>query len=164
MVGKRDNSIRGWEVLAIPVIASFFMSAWDLFTDPINSTYRPMWVWEEGGPYFGVPLSNFLGWYFVVFVFYLLFVLNNKSRNNNRSVPEIVQVKWYWLLPVLMYFSPMLEVVTVYLWRENKLMTSLEGHEWWSKGMFGSMLLVALWTILPYSAYSLWILNKDFRK
>ena len=163
MIGKRDNSIRGWEWITIPLIASFFMSAWDLFTDPINSTFRPMWVWEEGGSYFGVPISNFLGWCFVVFVFYTLFAFYNRWRNNDKPAPEITKYKWYWLLPIIMYFSSMLEVITAYLWRDNVLMTSLEGHEWWSKDMFGSMILVALWTILPYSAYALWRLNKDFK-
>jgi len=163
LIGKRDNSIRGWEWITVPLIASFFMSAWDLFTDPINSTFRPMWVWEEGGSYFGVPISNFLGWFFVVFVFYTLFAFYNRLRNNDKPAPEITKYKWYWLLPIIMYFSSMLEVITAYLWRDNVLMTSLEGHEWWSKDMFGSMILVALWTILPYSAYALWRLNKDFK-
>lgn len=162
VLSKRDNTIRGWELLSIPAVSAFAMSAWDLMSDPINSTYRPMWVWEEGGPFFGVPISNFLGWYFVVFVFYFLFALYNR-RHNEDPTPEIVNNKWYWITAVLMFIFVLLENFTGYLWRESILVKSLDGHEWWSGDIYGSMLLVALWTILPIGLYALLRINRDFK-
>jgi putative membrane protein len=29
------------------------------------------WVWERGGPYFGVPLRNYLGWLVTTFLIYV---------------------------------------------------------------------------------------------
>jgi len=39
--------------------------ALDLFMDPI-AVKSGDWTWLEGGPYFGIPIGNFLGWFFVV--------------------------------------------------------------------------------------------------
>src|ERR1700732_5270330 len=50
----------------VPVIAAFIMVGWDLCFDPAASTIAHMWIWENGGGYFGVPLTNFLGWYLTV--------------------------------------------------------------------------------------------------
>jgi uncharacterized membrane protein len=56
--------------LATPAIASFIMVSWDLTIDPMMSTITGNWVWHNGGSYFGVPVSNFLGWYLTVYVFF----------------------------------------------------------------------------------------------
>jgi putative membrane protein len=39
--------------------------ALDLFMDPI-AVKSGDWTWLEGGPYFGIPIGNFIGWFFVV--------------------------------------------------------------------------------------------------
>lgn len=59
--------------LALPVTASFIMVAWDLAQDPVWGTVLHGWVWQDGGPWFGVPISNYLGWYFNTFLIYLCF-------------------------------------------------------------------------------------------
>src|SRR5437867_1822402 len=62
-------------LVALPVVASFVMVFWDLALDPSSSTYRQSWIWEDGGGYFGVPLSNFLGWYLTVYLFFQAFTI-----------------------------------------------------------------------------------------
>jgi uncharacterized membrane protein len=42
-------------------IAALAMTAWDLSLDP-RMVADGAWVWFDGGEYFGIPLSNFLGW------------------------------------------------------------------------------------------------------
>ncbi|KMW57111.1 C-1'-hydroxylase CruF [Candidatus Rhodobacter oscarellae] len=156
-----DNRIIGGEILIVPIIAAYIMSAWDLRIDPLASTINPMWVWEEGGTYFGVPISNFLGWYFVVLIFYLMFALLNRS-SNDQPTPDIVNIKSYWLMAILVYGSQLLDNLTGYMWRENYMVTSLDGHDWWATDIYGAMLVVALWTVLPITAYSWLQLNKAF--
>lgn len=41
--------------------ASWALTAWDLLADPVLVA-RGMWVWEQPGAYFGIPLSNYAGW------------------------------------------------------------------------------------------------------
>ncbi|MBE1531907.1 carotenoid biosynthesis protein [Actinomadura algeriensis] len=40
------------------------LTAWDLFLDP-QMLRLGLWTWEGGGPYRGVPVSNFAGWFAV---------------------------------------------------------------------------------------------------
>jgi uncharacterized membrane protein len=61
--------------IGTPVIAAFAMTAWDLALDPGASTIRQTWIWENGGGFFGVPLVNFLGWTFTVYLFMQAFAL-----------------------------------------------------------------------------------------
>lgn len=44
--------------------------AWDLMVDPaaVRAGY---WTWSPAGPFYGVPASNFLGWFAVVMLFSL---------------------------------------------------------------------------------------------
>jgi len=73
IVGDLNAPAAGIRVLTLPVVASFVMVAWDLAQDPIWATALHGWVWRDGGPWFGVPISNYLGWYGNVFTIYLLF-------------------------------------------------------------------------------------------
>ena len=42
-----------------------WMTAIDLLIDPVATLGVGYWVWRNPGPYYGVPLSNFLGWLIV---------------------------------------------------------------------------------------------------
>ena len=55
---------------ALAVVAAMVMTAWDTVMDPGMSA-AGNWVWEQGGPYFGVPLRNYAGWLLTTFLVYL---------------------------------------------------------------------------------------------
>jgi putative membrane protein len=61
-------------LLRLALLGGVVMTAWDLAVDPILSgpTVRA-WVWESGGPYYGVPIQSFLGWMATAFTVYLLY-------------------------------------------------------------------------------------------
>jgi uncharacterized membrane protein len=93
------SAIEGSRTIGLPVVASFIMVAWDFSQDPIWSTILHAWIWRDGGPYFGVPLSNFLGWFLTVYVFYQLFALYLRRRQTLiHPLPS-----GYWRMPVLFY-------------------------------------------------------------
>ncbi len=51
-----------WTVL----LGSWFLMVWDLVLDPAmahESLPIRFWIWHQTGPYFGMPLQNFAGWY-----------------------------------------------------------------------------------------------------
>ena len=75
------NPVAGFRVVTLPLVASFLMVAWDLSQDPVWSTIQRCWIWPHGGAYFGVPMSNFLGWYLAVYIFYQLFALYLRRRS-----------------------------------------------------------------------------------
>src|SRR5208282_5914365 len=70
-----ETPLTGAHLVTVPLTAGFLMVAWDLAQDPIWATVLHGWVWLDGGPWFGVPISNYLGWYLTVFIICLLFAL-----------------------------------------------------------------------------------------
>jgi hypothetical protein len=50
-----------WPSVAIPLVAAFIVVGWDACFDPGSSTLDRLWIWQKGGGYFGVPLTNYLG-------------------------------------------------------------------------------------------------------
>jgi putative membrane protein len=99
ILGGMRTPLAGSRVVTLPLIASFIMVAWDLTMDPVWSTIVRAWIWLDGGAYFGVPPSNFLGWYLTVYVFYQLFALYLRGRPTNpQSLPL-----GYWHLAVFFY-------------------------------------------------------------
>ena len=71
ILGPRGTS----SLLYRPALASVIMTAWDLAQDPVWGTVLHGWIWRDGGAWFGVPVSNYLGWLGTVFLIYLLFAL-----------------------------------------------------------------------------------------
>ena len=56
-----------------PALAALWMTAIDLIIDPLASNELAYWRWLVDGPYFGVPLINFAGWFAVsLIIFYAL--------------------------------------------------------------------------------------------
>src|ERR1700687_5880613 len=72
--------------VAVPVIGAAVMVMWDLTFDPTASTIKQFWMWEQGGGYFGVPLTNYVGWFFTVYLFLQLFALFVRFRPDNETV------------------------------------------------------------------------------
>src|SRR5215472_4069620 len=64
---------RPLNVIALPIIAAFVMTQWDVVMDRSESTIAKVWIWHEGGADFGVPLSNYLGWLFTSWLFFQAF-------------------------------------------------------------------------------------------
>jgi uncharacterized membrane protein len=80
--------LTGPRLLALPALASAVMTAWDLAQDPVWATVLHGWVWRDGGPWFGVPVSNYLGWLATVFLIYLLFVSFLRRRASPMAQPS----------------------------------------------------------------------------
>jgi putative membrane protein len=69
LVDRFGWSNRGvWSVL----LGTWFLTVWDLVLDPAmahESLLIKFWVWDESGPYFGMPVKNFIGWSLTGLVF-----------------------------------------------------------------------------------------------
>jgi len=90
------QGITGW--LWLTLLSALAMTAWDLVNDPIMVT-SGHWTWQEKGPYFGIPLSNYVGWLettVVVFGLYRLLEWVHPPRGDETP-------PWFATLPVLAY-------------------------------------------------------------
>lgn len=57
----RLGNVAIWSVL----IGTWLLTVWDLVLDPAmahESLHIQFWIWDETGPYFGMPVKNFIGW------------------------------------------------------------------------------------------------------
>lgn len=75
ILGYRREPPTGARGVTLALVASLIMVAWDFSMEAIWSTLDHAWIWRDGGSFFGVPISNFLGWYFTAFLFYQGFAL-----------------------------------------------------------------------------------------
>lgn len=87
------DGLAGPRLFTIPLVASFAMVAWDLSFDPALSTFGHYWVWLQGGAYFGVPVSNFLGWLLTNYLIYQLFVFYLRKRSANTGFLSLVEAR-----------------------------------------------------------------------
>jgi putative membrane protein len=61
-------------LVRLAAVSAVVMTAWDLVVDPILSgPSARAWIWDNGGPYFGIPIQNFLGWLLTTFTVYLAY-------------------------------------------------------------------------------------------
>ena len=61
-------------LVGLAAVSAVVMTAWDLVVDPILSgPSARAWIWENGGPYFGIPIQNFAGWLVTTFMVYLIY-------------------------------------------------------------------------------------------
>ena len=99
ILGDWRAPLAGSRIVTLPLVAAFIMVAWDFSMDPVWATVLRAWVFPGGGAYFGVPISNFAGWYLTVYVMYQLFAFYLRSRaSNSAPLPP-----GSWRQPVLFY-------------------------------------------------------------
>jgi len=143
MVGGAYLALTGARVFTVPLIAGFLMTAWDLSMDPVWSTVLHAWTWFEGGAYFGVPVSNFLGWYLTASVFYFLYALWLRRRELRRPV-----MTGYWQMAVVFYGVSAAGNLLLLMPRSGMLMvTDPSGVVWRVSDITGACALVSLFTM-----------------
>lgn len=99
MISGYRKPVSGLRTITIPMLASFIMLSWDLSMEADWSTVDRAWIWHTGGAFFGVPWSNFFGWYFTAYVFFQIFAVYCRSRT---PLPAPVR-RIYWHSAVLLY-------------------------------------------------------------
>lgn len=107
LLGNFGSNIKKNNLIIAPIIAAFVMVMWDFCMDPVTATIDKYWIWENGGSYFGVPLKNYFGWFFTVYLIFQCFAsyLFIRSKNEKSTGSGIHLGKSYWYLAVLGYFA-----------------------------------------------------------
>lgn len=85
LVSDVKRGTETFTAVATPLIGAFIMVLWDVALDPGAATIEKRWIWEHGGGFFGVPLTNYLGWFFTVYLFMQLFALYLRARGETTS-------------------------------------------------------------------------------
>lgn len=93
------------------LLGGYLLTAWDLALDPAMSYLTPYWVWENGGPFYGMPWVNLAGWMGTGIVLMLLLEFLKADRWT-----ENLERRWlvaYYGLVVLM---PLGMLIAAGLW------------------------------------------------
>jgi putative membrane protein len=128
-------------IVAIPLLASLIMTTWDLAQDPVWSTILHGWIWYDGGAWFGVPISNYLGWYANVFVIYLLFALYLRRRGPAASAVGSPPV---WPAPVFYALCAVGNVLQLASRSTSQVVPDPTGKSWPVSQIIGASALVSI--------------------
>jgi len=86
-----------WVVPLLIIADGLLVVAIDLFMDPIE-VYKGSWIWLDGGPYFGIPIGNFVGWFLVTIIVTGLFRTYEYFKPKEQEFDKSIYV-----IPVLGY-------------------------------------------------------------
>jgi putative membrane protein len=139
-----------FEIVARPIVAAFVMAQWDVVMDPSGSTIAKAWIWHDGGGYFGVPLSNYLGWLLTGWLFYQAFAIYLGRRE--IAAPTIGRTRIFGLVAILFYLSSGLTYVTPWLMGLSGEITDAANHVWRVQDIRESAVIVMLFTMFFTSA------------
>lgn len=145
----------GRRTFTVPLLAALMMVSWDLSFDPIFSTINHAWVWLEGGSYFGVPVSNFLGWLLTTFVFLQLFALYLAKQQRLASpdeLPSSIQSLQAILFYALIAAGYLLNGLTI---NTSGTVTDPAGMVWRVQDIYAVTGLVALFTMGAFTILGL---------
>ena len=130
------------------------MTAWDLSLDPGTSTINQVWIWEDGGGFFGVPLVNFLGWTFTVYLFMQVFALYLRSRGplptagTGGATASDLQ-------GVLLYGATAISFFTEFFTGDRTIVTDATGTAWRTGDIYETSALVTVYGMFFIAGLSL---------
>jgi hypothetical protein len=153
LVGSRvDRPQTPYALVAVPLVAAFVMTQWDVVMDPSGSTLGKAWVWFDGGGYFGVPLSNFLGWILVTWLYFQAFAVFAYRRRSRAPYPSHPRV--FWAFPILLYLAAGLCHFAPLLSPDARLIDG-SGRAWSAADLRETAVIVMLFTMAPTSILAL---------
>ena len=144
-------------LFATPLLATVIAVTWDLSADPTWSTVSHFWIWRHGGPYFGVPIMNFFGWFLTNYVIFQLFALYDLRRSSTNWVSL-----GHWYLGLASY----LMVIAVSLGRSAALFSHAHiadatGRHWSIGVLALASALVSLFLMGGFGALAFWKLARQ---
>jgi len=93
------------------LMGAYLLTAWDLALDPAMSYLTPYWVWEESGPFYGMPWVNLAGWMGTGMVLMVLF----EALGSRNWVPAL-SLRWLMAYYGIVLLMPLGMVVAAGLW------------------------------------------------
>jgi putative membrane protein len=145
LVGDVKRGADKFAAFATPFIGAFIMVLWDVALDPGAATVEKRWIWEHGGGFFGVPLTNYLGWFFTVYLFMQLFAFYLRARGETASNADS---KGYYFQAIAMYAIVASHFILSYLANGSETVTDATGAAWRSGDINETAAMTAIFTML----------------
>ena len=142
----QNERLSGRKIVLLPLAASFAMTTWDFSMDAVWADIDHAWVWRDGGSYFGVPTSNFFGWFLTVYIFYQLFASYLRNRVTIRSHTS------HWRLAIWFYAASAAgNLLVVAPSSMGNVFVDASGKRWAISGILWACRLVSILLMMPLS-------------
>ena len=105
----------------------------DLVIDPVAYLVKEYWIWNGEGIYYGVPFSNFAGWFILAFILHSLvyaFLHKRLRWASEQSTYWAIRMVWLYVLMIIMFI-----ILAV------------------TNGLIGAALLTAILTVVLIAIY-----------
>lgn len=148
VLDKFDQQADALLRFAVPVLASFIMVMWDMSMDPARATVSKAWIWHDGGGYFGVPFSNFMGWFLCVYTIFQLLALYLMRTRAHGGTQTGDDRKHTWHQVTALYGATFVEFAAMALMPPSGTVTDATGQVWSLPALYETLGLVAIFTML----------------
>lgn len=82
--------------LVLILLSAILVTLWDVLADPL-AIDEGGWIWEKGGRFYGIPFSNFFGWFFTAIIIFFTYLFINEI---GQTTPVS---SWFEYLPAFGY-------------------------------------------------------------
>lgn len=85
---------------AILLTSAAFMTLWDVSLDPAMNHVFPFWTYEVDGFFYGMPLSNWVGWFVVSLLIMISYELMGGLKALSRWAPLVYVLNCFFPLMI----------------------------------------------------------------
>lgn len=164
IIGRVAEKNQCFPVLGRPMIGMVIASSIDAIYDPVGSQVMGMYGYPHGGGFFGVPLSNSIGWFVNVFLILFLFelastfLLKHSHRYRWVGTPSI----WHLQAVILLGLQAISPIVSFFI-MPNQVVADGAGVIWNSHDLYETVSLVALHTMVFFllTGVATWLRRRD---
>jgi Carotenoid biosynthesis protein len=160
LLGAGARPDRKFERFALPLVAAFVMTQWDVVMEPAESTIAKAWIWHDGGAHFGVPLSNYAGWLLTTWLFYQAFAIY-LGRRQDLPVPSAAWGRTLRLIAIAFYLSSGLTHLTPWLIGQGGEVVDAAGQIWRISDLRATTVVTMLCTMFFTSLLAVLQLAKE---
>jgi uncharacterized membrane protein len=161
LLGAPARPSRKFELFALPLLAAFVMTQWDVVMEPPAATIAKAWIWHDGGAHFGVPLSNYAGWLLTSWLFFQAFAIY-LNRRPGLPVPRLAQIRTLRGVAIAFYLASGLTHVTPWLIGQGGEVVDAAGQLWRISDLRATTVLTVLFTMFLTSMLAALRLVKEY--
>jgi putative membrane protein len=142
--------------VALPALAAAVMTMFDVATDSQASTVAHTWIWQDGGGVFGVPYTNYLGWWLVTYTFFQIFALLLSRAQTRAANPCIAVTPGSLLQPVLLYAATGLStILTFFTTTPGGTAIDATGVTWSITALHETAMTISIFTAMTVAALAI---------
>ncbi|MCS7480418.1 carotenoid biosynthesis protein [Umezawaea endophytica] len=135
-------------LVILPMLAAAVITMFDVAADAQASTVEGNWTWHDGGGVFGVPYTNYLGWWFVTYLYFqiLAFILGRAQSGAPQGIRTVNDVSL--VQPTLIYASLGLSFVPYFIGADTYTVVDESGAVWSTAAINETAMVVGLFTVV----------------